>query len=165
MAVRKRSAWSAAFFARNGAVDGILANCAAMSFSFSAAAMPNTASRTEITVLSVKKLPIAVMGLNAGENMFVRDDGLFEAATYIPAYIRRYPFVFANDDNAKQMVLCVDRAAEFVVDKDFDQPFFGPDGHDDWAFGETQSGRDNAAFELEVLRFAVGMERCRHARS
>ena len=75
-----------------------------------------------------EKLPIAVMGLNAGENMFLRDDGLFEAGTYVPAYIRRYPFVFANDDNAKQMVLCVDRAAEFVVDKGYDQPFFEADG-------------------------------------
>ncbi|HEX4709835.1 SapC family protein, partial [Phenylobacterium sp.] len=74
------------------------------------------------------KLPIAVMGLNAGDNMFLRDDGLFEPGVYIPAYIRRYPFVFANDDNAKQMVLCIDRAAEFVVDKGFDQPFFEADG-------------------------------------
>ena len=74
------------------------------------------------------KLPIAVMGLNAGENMFLRDDGLFEAGVYIPAYVRRYPFVFANDDNAQKMVLCIDRAAEFVVDKDFDQPFFEADG-------------------------------------
>jgi hypothetical protein len=72
--------------------------------------------------------PILVMGLNAGDNMFLRPDGLFEAGVYIPAYIRRYPFIFANDDAAKQMVLCIDRAAEFVVDKGFDQPFFEADG-------------------------------------
>jgi len=89
---------------------------------------PLSALTGPIIFVGDEKLPIAVMGLNAGENMFVRDDGLFEAATYIPAYIRRYPFVFANDDNAKQMVLCVDRAAEFVVDKGFDQPFFEADG-------------------------------------
>jgi hypothetical protein len=74
------------------------------------------------------KLPIAVMGLNAGDNMFLRDDGLFEPGIYIPAYIRRYPFVFANDDSAKQMVLCIDRGAEFIVDKDYDQAFFEADG-------------------------------------
>ena len=89
---------------------------------------PLAAVTGPIIFVGDEKLPIAVMGLNAGENMFVRDDGLFEAATYIPAYIRRYPFVFANDDNAKQMVLCVDRAAKFVVDKDYDQPFFEADG-------------------------------------
>jgi hypothetical protein len=75
-----------------------------------------------------EKLPIAVMGLNAGDNMFLRDDGLFEPGVYIPAYIRRYPFVFANDDAAQKMVLCIDRGAEFVVDKNYDQPFFDDDG-------------------------------------
>jgi hypothetical protein len=70
------------------------------------------------------KLPIAVMGLNAGENMFVGDDGLFEPGVYIPAYVRRYPFVFANDDTAQQMVLCIDRKAEFIVESGGDMPFF-----------------------------------------
>ena len=75
-----------------------------------------------------EKLPIAVMGLNSGENMFVRPDGVFEAGVYVPAYIRRYPFVFATDQVAGQMVLCIDRAAEFVVEKNPDQPFFDADG-------------------------------------
>ena len=60
------------------------------------------------------KMPLAVMGLNPGENMFVQDDGTFEAGVYVPAYIRRYPFVFANDNKAQQMVLCIDRAAPFI---------------------------------------------------
>jgi hypothetical protein len=89
---------------------------------------PLAAVTGPIIFVGDEKLPIAVMGLNAGDNMFLRDDGLFEPGVYIPAYIRRYPFVFANDDNAKQMVLCIDRGAEFVVDKDFDQPFFDADG-------------------------------------
>jgi hypothetical protein len=75
-----------------------------------------------------EKLPIAVMGLNAGENMFVKDDGTFESGIYIPAYVRRYPFVFANDESNKQMVLCIDRGAEFIVDKGYDMPFFEADG-------------------------------------
>jgi len=89
---------------------------------------PLAAVTGPIIFVGDEKLPIAVMGLNAGENMFVQDNGLFEPGIYIPAYVRRYPFVFANDDNAKQMVLCVDRGAEFVVDKDFDQAFFDADG-------------------------------------
>jgi len=81
-----------------------------------------------IIFMGEEKLPVMVMGLNAGNNMFVRDDGLFDAGVYVPAYVRRYPFIFANDDNAKQMVLCIDRAAEFVVDTGFDRPFFEADG-------------------------------------
>jgi len=68
-----------------------------------------------IIFVGEEKLPLAVMGLNAGENIFLRDDGLFEAGVYIPAYIRRYPFVFANDSTANQAILCIDRGAEFVV--------------------------------------------------
>jgi len=73
------------------------------------------------------KLPIAVMGLNSGENMFVRPDGIFEPGVYVPAYIRRYPFVFATDNAAGQMVLCIDRAADFIVEGG-DMAFFEPDG-------------------------------------
>jgi hypothetical protein len=73
------------------------------------------------------KMPIAVMGLTPGRNMFIDETGMFEAGFYIPAYIRRYPFVYANDDNAKQMVLCIDRAAEFIVEGG-DMPFFDEKG-------------------------------------
>ena len=70
-----------------------------------------------------EKLPIAVMGLNAGDNMFLKPEGSFEPGVYIPAYIRRYPFIYANDTNSQQMVLCIDRKAEFIVEGG-DMPFF-----------------------------------------
>jgi hypothetical protein len=89
---------------------------------------PLAAVTGPIIFVGDEKLPIAVMGLNAGENMFLRDDGLFEPGVYIPAYIRRYPFVFANDEAAQKMVLCIDRSAEFVVESNPDQPFFEGDG-------------------------------------
>ncbi len=46
---------------------------------------PLAAVTGPIIFVGDEKLPIAVMGLNAGENMFVKDDGLFEAGIYIPA--------------------------------------------------------------------------------
>ena len=88
---------------------------------------PLAAVTGPIIFVGDEKLPIAVMGLNAGENMFVREDGIFEPGVYIPAYVRRYPFVFANDDKANQMVLCVDRKAEFIVEGG-DMSFFESDG-------------------------------------
>src|SRR5436190_2749634 len=89
---------------------------------------PLAAVTGPIIFVGDEKLPIAVMGLNAGENMFVKDDGTFESGIYIPAYVRRYPFVFANDDQNRQMVLCIDRAAEFIVDKGYDMAFFEANG-------------------------------------
>ena len=74
-----------------------------------------------------EKIPLAVMGLNPGENMFLTAEGMFEPGVYVPAYIRRYPFVFANDSAAGQMILCIDRAAEFIVDGG-DLSFFDAEG-------------------------------------
>ena len=74
-----------------------------------------------------EKIPLAVMGLNPGQNMFLTEEGLFEPGVYVPAYIRRYPFVFANDSTAGQMILCIDRGAEFIVEGG-EMAFFDADG-------------------------------------
>ncbi|MCS6624625.1 SapC family protein [Roseibacterium beibuensis] len=58
--------------------------------------------------------PVAVMGLRQGENLYVNDKGAFRPEAYIPAYVRRYPFVFANDEVQKRLILCVDRDAPFI---------------------------------------------------
>jgi len=87
---------------------------------------PLAAVTGPIIFVGDEKTPIAVMGLNAGDNMFLQDNGLFEPGVYIPAYIRRYPFVFAQDDAAQQMVLCIDRDASFVVEN-AETPFFDKD--------------------------------------
>ena len=48
------------------------------------------------------------MGLRTSENLFVDDAGEWPANTYIPAYVRRYPFIFADDPVAQQLTLCID---------------------------------------------------------
>lgn len=58
--------------------------------------------------------PVAVMGLRSDQNLFIEDDGQFRTEAYIPAYVRRYPFVFANDDAQQRLILCIDRDAPFV---------------------------------------------------
>lgn len=49
-------------------------------------------------------LPAAILGVRSNENLFLRESGW--KAKYIPAFIRRYPFVFSRIDD--QFVLCVD---------------------------------------------------------
>jgi hypothetical protein len=56
-----------------------------------------------------ERIPLAVMGLNGGDNLFIDDKGGFADATYLPAYIRRYPFVLAGNETDEQMVVCIDR--------------------------------------------------------
>lgn len=58
--------------------------------------------------------PLAVLGIQQGENLMLRDDGQMDAA-YIPAFIRRYPFVFAGDAENKNLTLCVDEDSKALV--------------------------------------------------
>jgi hypothetical protein len=53
-------------------------------------------------------MPAAILGLG-GENLYVSEDGAWQAG-YIPAFVRRYPFVFSTGPDGRQLVLCVDEA-------------------------------------------------------
>ena len=55
----------------------------------------------------------ALLGVRDGENLFVDADGRWDAG-YVPAFVRRYPFVFASQGEADRLVLCVDEASELV---------------------------------------------------
>lgn len=63
-----------------------------------------------------RKTPLAVMAARAGENLFVTAEGNWENDSYIPAFVRRYPFVFAADPNSDQFVVCIDREAEMLAE-------------------------------------------------
>jgi hypothetical protein len=74
------------------------------------------------------KQPLAVMGLSAGANLFVKGDGSFEVGAYVPAYIRRYPFVLANDEAQQRMIVCIERPASIFKTEGFDMPLFDDKG-------------------------------------
>ncbi len=66
---------------------------------------------------------LAVLGLRTGENLFVDKAGDWRAGAYVPAYVRRYPFIFHRSDNGQQYTLCVDEAAD-ALEKGEARPFF-----------------------------------------
>lgn len=93
--------------------------------------------------------PLAVMGVNAEENLFIHPDGAFEVGAYIPAYIRRYPFVLANDAAREQLVVCIDRDAKMLGDLP-DLAFFDEKGEPtEYTKGCIQFCND---FETEARR-------------
>jgi hypothetical protein len=94
------------------------------------------------------KQPVAVMGLRQGENLFVGPTGEFRADAYIPAYVRRYPFVFANDQAAGRLILCIDRAAPFVSENG-ETPLFSGNEPSDYT---KQAMEFCNNFEQERLR-------------
>ena len=93
------------------------------SFALNGTAVPLTVTEFAPAALSYpvifageERVPLAVMGLNTGENLFIEADGAFEAGAYIPAYIRRYPFVLANDENQDRLIVCIDRSSDLLAE-------------------------------------------------
>ena len=58
---------------------------------------------------AAKVVPVAVLGLRAGDNLFVDDKGTWDAR-YVPAFVRRYPFVLAELPGQASLAVCVDEA-------------------------------------------------------
>ncbi|MEZ5946483.1 MAG: SapC family protein [Hyphomonas sp.] len=63
------------------------------------------------------RTPVAVMGVRQGQNLFVDESGRVDDDHYVPAFARRYPFVFAADETSDRLLLCVDRAAPMVTNQ------------------------------------------------
>jgi len=60
-------------------------------------------------------VPLALMGLNEGVNVFVDDEGKLTSDVYVPAYVRRYPFMLARlRSDVDELSLCFDPTADAV---------------------------------------------------
>jgi hypothetical protein len=55
---------------------------------------------------------IALVGLRENENLMVDDLGRWGELRYVPAYVRRYPFVLAEQAGNDEMTVCFDEAYE-----------------------------------------------------
>jgi SapC len=76
----------------------------------------NAALSFPIIFVGDDKTPVAVLGLTQDENLFIDAEGGYAPGVYIPAYIRRYPFVLANDADQSRMIVCIDRASSLLVE-------------------------------------------------
>lgn len=71
-------------------------------------------------------VPLALMGLNEGINVFVDEEGKFRPDTYVPAYMRRYPFMLARlTPEATELSLCFDESSGLVKAGEGDRLFDG----------------------------------------
>jgi hypothetical protein len=71
-------------------------------------------------------VPIALLGLNEGVNVFVDDEGkLVEDNFYVPAYVRRYPWMLARlSPDAQELSLCFDPTTTTIGAFDDGDPLF-----------------------------------------
>lgn len=104
-------------------------------------------------------VPIAVMGLNEGINVFLDDDAkLRDIDTYLPAYVRRYPFMLAKlSPDADELSLCFDPKSDAIGEFDEGEALFADKDASEitkgiLAFNEQfeQAGQRTAAFMAEL---------------
>lgn len=80
-----------------------------------AAEIPAAIRSYPVVFVGDRPMPVAITGIAAGKNLFVEDGGEWLAPHYVPAYVRRYPFILAGDDGAGEYTLCFDAASGRVV--------------------------------------------------
>ncbi len=71
-------------------------------------------------------VPIALMGLHEGTNAFFDETGtLREPGIYLPAYLRRFPFLLARlREDSDELSLCFDPTAESIGEFDEGEALF-----------------------------------------
>lgn len=70
-------------------------------------------------------VPLALMGLNEGINVFVNEDGELNGPAYVPAYARRYPFMLARLSNEnEELSLCFDPSTDLLGEFEDGLPLF-----------------------------------------
>jgi hypothetical protein len=72
-------------------------------------------------------LPAVVLGMRTDQNLYLGPDGKWNAK-YVPAFIRRYPFVFAASADRKTLTLCIDESHAGLKREGDGQRLFGDDG-------------------------------------
>lgn len=65
--------------------------------------------------------PLALLGLSDGVNNFIDADGNWQKDMYVPAYVRRYPFLLAKfNESSEELTLCFDDKSGLVEAGDFE---------------------------------------------
>jgi hypothetical protein len=70
-------------------------------------------------------LPAVILGVRGDENLFIDRNGIW-AASYVPAFVRRYPFVFSRSGD--RFLLCLDEAFRGFNQEGRGQRLFDDDG-------------------------------------
>jgi hypothetical protein len=101
-----------------------------------------------------KMVPVAVLGLRTRENLFVGDKDAW-LGRYVPAFVRRYPFVLAHL-GGEQLGVCIDEAYKGFNLKQGEQLFDDKGGNTPFLDGALQFLE---SFQREFTRTEVFCQR------
>ena len=103
--------------------------------------------------------PVAIVGVTDRHNLFIDEDGAWAEGCYIPAFIRRYPFILLRGDGETGgLQLCIDAEAPHLSNQDDGAPLFA-DGKPGSIVEKV--GRFNASYTRETLRTRAFSQACR----
>ena len=72
-------------------------------------------------------MPVALLGIEANVNHYVGPDGTWKTGAYIPAYLRRYPFILLRQSkDSDAFALCIDQSSD-TLSEDADGNLFDKD--------------------------------------
>lgn len=94
----------------------------AIEFAQAAAEYPVVFAGTEEAVM-----PAVILGAQQTQNLFVDTTGAWRGK-YLPAFVRRYPFVFSTDTAGKRFILHIDESFEGVNKEGRGERLFDNDG-------------------------------------
>jgi len=102
---------------------------------------PSAAAEYAIVFSGTKEavIPAVILGMRSDENLYLAKTGGWQAK-YLPAFVRRYPFVFATPQDGKTFTLCIDES----------YPRFNQEGRGERLFNEEQKP---TPFVERVLKF------------
>lgn len=84
-------------------------------------------------------IPAVILGMRGEENLYLGERGAWQAK-YVPAFLRRYPFVFSSSQDGKTFTLCIDES----------YPGFNREGRGQRLFAEDKKP---SAYVSNVLKF------------
>lgn len=101
--------------------------------------------------------PVAILGLRDNENLFVDSEGNWLSDTYVPAYIRRYPFIFSEMPGNEQLTLCVDMESDAVSEKGKQKFFDGEGNPTDLASNALEFCKSYHAAAQQTIAFSAAL--------
>lgn len=99
--------------------------------------------------------PIALLGLKEGHNSYLQNDGQWRANVYVPAFIRRYPFVLAQGDD-ESFTVCFDESYP-GWNQEEGKELFAEDGENSEYLNEMIQFLQNFTAEMQRTRAFVNM--------
>jgi hypothetical protein len=72
-------------------------------------------------------MPVVILGVEGQENLYVNANSEWEGQ-YVPAFVRRYPFVFSRSDDGGSFTLCVDESWSGCNQEGRGERLFSDDG-------------------------------------